>query len=147
MRVSLKYWIFVTNKATWKTVRDKNIWGSDTNTVKKIRKGDKAVVYVMQTKKGDESIPPRIKGAYEVVSEPYEDHSRIFKGRTYPNRVKLKPSILLEKEFVNFRNLVSDLNFIKNKRVWSGHLRSGINDMPKEDYNLIKKKLEDKRGK
>jgi len=142
----MNYWIFVTNADTWKTVREEQVWGSDVTTVKNVEKGNKAVVYVMKTKKeGEEGLPPRIKGAYEVVSEPYEDHSRIFSGGLYPNRVKLQPLIELEEEFVNFRKLVPDLTFIKNKTVWSGHLRSGINDMPKEDYDLIKSKLEGKR--
>ena len=59
--------------------------------------------------------------------------------------MKLEPEIVLEETYVNFRELVPDLKFIKNKTVWSGHLRSGINDMPKEDYELIKSKLEGKR--
>jgi len=141
----LKYWIFVTNADTWKTVREEQVWGTDVTTVKNVEKGDKAVVYVMETKKIEEAIPPRIKGLYEISSEPYEEYSGIFKGGTYPNRVKLEPEIVLEETYVNFRELVPDLKFIKNKTVWSGHLRSGINDMPKEDYELIKSKLEGKR--
>lgn len=142
----MKYWVFVTNVDTWKTVKEEQVWGTDVNTVNNVEKDDKAVVYVMETKKGEEAIPPRIKAAYEVVSEPYEEHTRLFKGGSYPNRVKLQPLIELDDEFVNFRELVPDLKFIKNKTVWSGHLRSGINDMPKEDYELIKKKLEEKQG-
>ena len=93
----MKYWIFVTNADTWKTVREEQVWGTDVTTVKNVEKGDKAVVYVMETKKIEEAIPPRIKGLYEISSEPYEEYSGNFsKGGTYPNRVKLEPEIVLE---------------------------------------------------
>jgi len=130
---------------TWKTVKRKHVWGSDSNTVKKVEKGDKAFVYVTKTQKGEKSLPPRIKGLFEVISDPYEDRERIFKGGTFPNRVKLQPEIVLEGEHVNFRDLIPELSFIKNKKYWTGYIRSGINDMPKEDYELIKEKLEKKK--
>lgn len=142
----MKYWICVTNEKSWETVRDEHIWGSDTNKVKEITKGDKAIIYVMETKKGETVIPPRVKGSYDVVSEPYEDRERIFSGGVYPNRVRLEPEIVLTNEYVDFRDLVSDLEFIKNKRYWSGYFRAGINDMPKHDYELIKKTLEQQKG-
>jgi len=141
--IEIKYWIFVTNAKTWETVRDKNIWGSDARKVRGIEKGNKAVVYVMETKT-EEVVPPRIKGAYEVISEPYEARKRIFPGGTYPNRVKLKPEIVLKEDYVDFRELVSDLEFIENKKYWMVYLRTGLNDMPKKDYEFIKTKLEEK---
>ncbi len=116
------------------------MWGSDTNRVKDVEKGDKAAIYIMETTKKESVYPPRIKGLYEVTSNPYISRKRIFKGGTYPNRVKLKPEIVLEEGFVNFKELIPDLDFITNKKYWFGHFRAGINDISKKDYQLIKKK-------
>jgi predicted RNA-binding protein len=45
----------------------------------------------MTTKNNNESLPPRIVAAYEAVSEMFIDSSRIFKGKLYPLRIRLRP--------------------------------------------------------
>ena len=102
----------------------------------------------MSAKKGDELIPPRIMGAYEVTSEVFVDRSRIFKppamdrNEAFPLRVKLKPIKIFEKP-VDFKLLIPKLKFIINKQKWTGHIRGkAMREIPEEDYNLILRKAE-----
>jgi len=111
----MRYWLCVTNQENW----EKNIWGVEErhrNTISKVRPGDKLLVYMMTTKKENETLPPRIVAAYEVVSEMFTDSSRIFKGKLYPLRIGLRPIAVFSKP-LDFRELVSKLSFIKNKRM------------------------------
>jgi len=55
-----------------------------------------------------------IGGIFEIISRPYEDHKPVFpsqitNGEVYPYRVKVKP-------------LIEKLEFITNKKKWSGYL-------------------------
>ena len=112
------------------------------NTIAKVKPGDKCLIYVMSTKKDKEVIPPRIVAAYEVASEVFRDSTRIFKSppgknEAYPLRIKLKPIKIFEKP-VDFKSLISDLKFIKNKKKWVGHIQGkAMREIPEEDYNLI----------
>jgi len=139
----MAYWIFVTNEENWHAVRKNNVWGlpeGRENSIKRVKPGDLAFIYVMQTKKGDKIIPSRIVALYEVVSKPFRSTSRIFKGGTYPNRVKLKP-LKIAKRPIDFKSLIPKLKFVKNKQYWTGYLRSGLASIHEDDYRLIKEKI------
>jgi predicted RNA-binding protein len=136
----MRYWLCVTNQENWEVIREKNIWGVEErhrNTISKVRPGDKLLVYVMTTKKENESLPPRIVAAHEVVSEVFTDPSRIFKGKLYPLRIRLRPIAVFPKP-LDFRELVPKLGFIKNKRMWVGHIRGkAMREIPKGDFETV----------
>ena len=100
----------------------------------------------MSTRKNKEVIPPKIVGAYEVISEVFEDRSRIFKSppgksEIYPYRIKLKPIKIFEKP-LDFKSLIPELKFIKNKKRWTGHIQGkAMREIPKEDYESITNKV------
>ncbi|MFA4640042.1 EVE domain-containing protein [Pyrococcus kukulkanii] len=140
------YWLCITNRDNWEIIKEKNVWGvprRHENTMKKIKPGDKLVIYVKQETKKGEVLEPMIVGIFEVVSEPYTDSTRIFKahtpGETYPIRVKIRPLKIGE---VKFKPLIPKLKFIKNKKKWSGHLMGkAMREIPEEDYRLIESML------
>jgi predicted RNA-binding protein len=136
----MRYWLCVTNQENWEVIREKNIWGVEErhrNTISKVRPGDKLLIYVMGTKKDDESLPPRIVAAYEAISETFTDSSSIFKGKLYPLRIRLRPIAIFSKP-LEFRELVPKLGFIKNKRVWAGHIRGkAMREIPKGDFETV----------
>ena len=142
----MTYWLCITNRANWKVIKEKNVWGvpkRHSNTIAKVKPGDKLVIYLKQERENKEVLEPKIVGIFEVVSEPYEDSSRIFKAHvpneTYPLRVKIKPVKLGE---VDFKPLIPKLKFITNKRKWSGHLMGkAMREIPEEDYKLIESLL------
>jgi predicted RNA-binding protein len=136
----MKYWLCVTNQENWEVIKEKNIWGVEErhrNTISKVRPGDKLLVYVMGTKKENETLPPRIVAAYEAVSEMFTDSSRIFKGKLYPLRIRLRPIAIFSKP-LDFRGLVAKLSFIRNKRMWVGHIRGkAMREIPKGDFETV----------
>jgi predicted RNA-binding protein len=136
----MKYWLCVTNQENWKVVKEKDIWGVEErhrNTISKVKPGDKLLIYVMGTKKDDESLPPRIVAVYEAVSEVFIDSSRIFKGKVYPLRIRLRPIAVFSKP-LDFRELVPRLSFIKNKRFWVGHIRGkAMREIPGRDFETV----------
>lgn len=142
----MTYWLCITNRANWKVVKEKNVWGvprRHRNTIAKVKPGDKLVIYLKQERENKEVLEPKIAGIFEVMSEPYEDSSRIFKAHvlneTYPLRVRIKPVRLGE---VDFRPLIPKLKFITNKKKWSGHLMGkAMREIPEEDYKLIESLL------
>ena len=147
----MRFWLCITTEENWKVIEQKNVWGvqkKHRNTIAKVKPSDKCLIYVMSTKKDDELIPPRIIGAYEVTSEVFVDRSRIFKppardrNETFPLRIKLKPIKIFEKP-VDFKSLIPELKFIKNKKKWTGHIQGkAMREIPEEDYNLILRKAE-----
>jgi len=147
----MAYWLCITTEENWNVIKQKNVWGvqeKHRNTIAKVKPGDKCLIYVMSTKKDDELIPPRIMAAYEVTSEVFVDRSRIFKPsarnkiETFPLRIKLK-SIKIFENPVDFKSLIPELRFIKNKKNWTGHIQGkAMREIPEEDYELILRNAE-----
>ncbi|WP_054840751.1 EVE domain-containing protein [Thermococcus peptonophilus] len=143
----MTYWLCITNRANWKVIKEKNVWGvprRHRNTIARVKPGDKLLIYLKQERENKEVLEPKIVGIFEVVSEPYEDSSRIFKAHvpneTYPLRVRIKP-VKLGGE-VDFKPLIPKLKFITNKKRWSGHLMGkAMRKIPEEDYKLIESLL------
>lgn len=106
--------------------------------------GDTILFYVRTEKEGDEILPSAVMGDVEVTSEPYEDRTRIFGtpihmgDEVFPYRIKVKP-LRIFAEPLEFKPLVQDLMFITKKKMWSGHLRQAIREIPEEDYQRILK--------
>jgi predicted RNA-binding protein len=113
--------------------------------MQRVKPGDTILVYVRQEKEDDTILPSAITGAYEVVSEPYEDHTRLFVtppqmgDEVFPFRMKVRP-VAVFAEPLEFKPLIGDLKFITNKTMWSGHLRQAMREIPEEDYHLILKR-------
>ncbi|HIP25258.1 MAG TPA: EVE domain-containing protein [Archaeoglobus profundus] len=146
----MTYWLCITTEENWKVIREKNIWGvpqRHKNTIAKVKPGDRCIIYVMSTKRDKEIIPPRVVATYEFISEVFEDRSRIFKSppgksEIYPYRIKLKPIKIFEKP-LDFKSLIPELKFIRNKKKWSGHIQGkAMIEIPREDYDLIIRRAE-----
>ena len=143
----MTYWLCITTEENWKVIKDRNIWGvpeRHKNTIMKVKPGDKLLIYLKQENVKGEVKPSRIAGAYEVISEPFKDSTRIFSskgmrnsGETFPWRVKIKPIKIFDKP-VEFKPLIPKLKFITNKRKWTGHLMGkAMREIPEEDFKLI----------
>lgn len=142
-----KYWLAISNHENWEILKINNIWGvshRNLNAIKKINIGDLILIYV-SSKISDKKVisPVVITGAYESTSSMYEDTTKIFlhpekmPEEVYPFRIKLKP-INIFKEPLEFKPLIQKLTFIKNKKMWNGHIRGkGVREIPEDDYNLI----------
>jgi predicted RNA-binding protein len=90
---------------------------------------------------GKEVYPSTIVGEF-VVTEIFIDESRIFTpppqmgDESFPYRFRLKPTKIFEKS-VELKPLIPDLGFVTNKKMWSGHFRQAMRQIPEEDYKKI----------
>jgi len=141
----MTYWIASSNRDNAEVVREKHIWGvprRNRSLMHRVKSGDKMLVYVRGEQEGETALPSAITGAYEVVSDPYEDETPIFLtprhmgNEVFPFRVKVRPVAIFD-EPLEFKPLIPDLKFITNKKMWSGHLRVAMREIPEEDYRLI----------
>ncbi|UUX92986.1 EVE domain-containing protein [Methanoplanus endosymbiosus] len=111
-------WIASTNRENREVIEKKNLWGVPKRNKKSIERsnpGDKILIFVRQEIAGeggnaganavatDDILPSAITGAFEIISEPFEDESLVFKKpstmpgeESFPYRVKLKPVEIFE---------------------------------------------------
>ena len=122
-----------------------NIWGVATryaNTIAKVRRGDTLLMYVMQEVVDKEIIPSVVTGVYEVISDVFEEKKDLFETpksggvEKFPLRLKLK-EITHFKEPIPIKPIIPRLSFIKNKKMWSGSIRTAMRLIPEEDYQFI----------
>ncbi len=75
-------------------------------TVQRIKPGDTLICYVQGVK--------RFVGAFEVVSEAFQDNTQVWKSGPFPSRVRVKPSIALRvAQGVPFDDIRDALQFYK----------------------------------
>lgn len=138
-------WLAISNRTNDEIVRTKNIWGvpkRNKNIIERVKRGDTILMYVSQQKEGDNTLPSAITGAFEVLSDSFEDTSKIFETpvhmgkEVFPYRIRLKPVKIFDTP-VEFKPLIPKLSFIKNKTMWTGHIRQAMRIIPEEDYKLI----------
>ena len=144
----MTHWLAISNRENSDVVIKKNIWGVPkrfVNQIGKTKQGDTLLIYVGQKVEKDTVLPPAITGEFEIASPVYEDNSRIFTSppklgdEIFHLRIKLKP-IKIFKDPVEFKPLIPRLQFITNKKQWSGHIRGqAMRTIPDEDYQLIVK--------
>ena len=89
------YWLDLFTATTWREFQDA---GADVtgfretswSTVKKIRPGDHLLCYLV--------VVQRFVGVLEVVSEPFQDSTRIWQDAIFPCRLRVRPLMTLEPE-------------------------------------------------
>ncbi len=101
-------------------------------------------MYTMQESIDRELIPSAVTGSYDAISDVYEDESPLFVtpkaqgNEMFPLRIKVKPVKMFTKP-IPIKPLVPELTFIKNKKMWSGSIRTAMRIIPEEDYQWIVK--------
>lgn len=138
-RSKINYWMGVVDTKNWNIVKRKLIFGVEKRFFKKIKqvkKGDLIAFYILGKKIG---------GTFKINSKLYYDPNKIFKNSIYPYRIKIQEEIKIkEKDF--FTYFITKLSFIENKARWGGYFQGkAIIKISKEDFNKIKKYLEDEK--
>lgn len=142
----MAYWLCITTRENWEVIRSRNVWGVSErhrNTIARVKKGDRLLIYLKQERKEDRIEEPRIVAEYEVFSEVFRDPSRIFKSpkgmvsETFPFRINITPVEVFSVP-VEFKPLIPKLEFIENKKKWTGHLMGkAMKEISEKDYRLI----------
>jgi predicted RNA-binding protein len=134
----MNYWLCITNAENWEVAKNRKVWGVNDrhkNKISQVKPGDILIFYITKSHE--------VGGIMKADSEPYMSTEKIFSptgfasGEIFPNRVKLKSQIIVDKP-INFKELVPKLKFIKNKKFWAGSLQGKATRLiPKEDYETV----------
>jgi predicted RNA-binding protein len=138
-------WLCISNRVNDRITRQKNIWGvarKYINPISRAKIGDTLLMYTMQEIANKEILPSAITAEYEIVSEVFDDAKPLFEtpkhsgNEIFPLRIKIMP-VKIFKEPILFKPLIPNLSFIKNKKMWSGSIRTAMREIPEEDYQKI----------
>jgi predicted RNA-binding protein len=141
----MAFWLCILNRENFETIKKEHVWGVAERHKKQLSKsmpGELCAFYLIAEGAGDSRKEPVIGGIAEIASEPYQDLSDIFPSKRNPSevyayRVGLK-SIKIFEPYVPFKPLIPHLNFITNKKNYSGHLLGkAMREIPKEDMRQI----------
>ena len=132
-----RYWLCILSPENYEVVKSNLLWGVSERHKDKlyqIKPHDLLVLYVIGERK--------IKGIYEVISEPYKEETKIFADDIYPYRVKLKP-IKLSDEGIDLKKFIMQLSIFKRKdRFWAGILQGrAMIELTEQDFNKIFREL------
>jgi predicted RNA-binding protein len=136
MEEKRKYWLFVTNDANWKTIKDKKIFGFDEKGIKDLKKltiGDLVIIYIKGKKIG---------GIFEIKSLKLESKVRFREGN-YPYKIKLK-KILIPKEFLDLtEKIINNISIFRGLPRWGVILMGrATKEIQQADFYYIKNILE-----
>jgi predicted RNA-binding protein len=111
-------------------------------TVKKIKKGDYLLCYLTGVS--------RFIGILEVISEPFQDSTPIWKDEDFPCRLKVNPVVALSPEAaVPVQELRDSLSFFKNlasPHAWTGRFRGSPAKWDPSDGEAVTKALLDAKN-
>lgn len=145
----MHYWLWVTTYENWKITENTKIIGISNRfrtTRENLKIGDEGLVYIKQRSGHNET--PQIKKSviiahFKIVSEFYEDNKKLF-NMPENNQKELFPlrfKITILKKYDNpivFKNLIGNLDFIKNKTRWGMHLMGkAIIQISEKDFEYI----------
>ena len=118
------YWLDLFTGATWTEFKNtgSNVSGfrkSRWKTIQKIKKGDYLLCYITGIS--------RFIGVLEVISEPFQDDSKIWSDEDFPCRLKVKPIIELNFDTAipahELKDSLSCFQNLKNPHAWTGAFR------------------------
>ena len=141
----MTFWMCISTLENWDVLKKEHVWGTAKryqNLIARTKKGDRLLIYTMQKNQNKVIIPSAVHGEYEVISDVFEDHSPLFvsppsmASEFFPYRIKVNP-VQIFKTPIEFKPLIPELSFIKNKTMWSGSIRTAMREIPEEDYQII----------
>jgi len=137
----MNYWLLVTHPANFEVMKSKNIAAMKAKRksfAERVQVGDKVVFYL--TKIG------KFGGVAEFASTVREEQSKIFTeekpGETHPWRFDVKFEVALdEDDYVPAENFKDKLKYLKKwpAKYWKLGFQGNMHEIPKEDYEAIKK--------
>ncbi len=143
-----KYWFHAITTSNWdiETSRGHFLLGiSDRwkGLHKALSEEDHIIFYIMTKSSRKDPRVKRIPGIFRVSSNPYVDSTPQWPDSVYPLRAKLEPVLLaLEAEhMLSIEPLIHRLSFIKNKAYWGRVFQTALVQIPKTDFELIKREL------
>ena len=143
----IQYWLCILNRGNWDVVQQKLIWGvakHHRNSIGKVKIGDQLIFYVIGQEINGKRLGSAIVGRAKAASEVFTDTSKIFGSGSVKNVAELFPlrirlsNLKSSEEEIPFRPLIPELEFIRNKKKWSGHIQGlAMRQIPRDDFEKI----------
>jgi hypothetical protein len=79
-----------------------------------------------------------------VIGDYFESDIQLWtnSNKLFPSRRYTEPNIVLEeKNFVNVKELISKLTFVKKRSIWGSYFQSSIHLLSFEDFHLIETEI------
>ena len=139
------YWVIGTTKENFEITRERgfSVQGIDSKQRRRaVRLGpdDRIVYYITDLR--------RFAAAATVTSEPFEDHSPVWKhhreGEDFPHRVEIRPDIVLEEErYLDALQIGPRLEYVKKwaPEQWHLALMGTLHIIPQRDFNLLEDEM------
>jgi predicted RNA-binding protein len=138
----MTYWLCILTRDNWEKVQQYKTWGvaeRHRNTIAQVDPGDHFLFYVVSEKRNNARLESAVVGRAEAASAVYKDTKKIFsskKREVYPLRINLTTVESFPE--IPFKPLIFELEFIKNKKRWSGHLQGkAMRVIPERDFNTL----------
>lgn len=139
----MKYWLNLFSGKTWDEFLSyggtvSGFPPSQKSSSKKVKVGDRFICYV--TKIG------RFIGVLEVLSETYEDYTKVYSGQQpFPIRFKVKPLVTVKYEegipVLTYRDRLKMFESVENPKDWSQLVRSSLRTIDPNDGDQILRDL------
>lgn len=138
------YWVASGNRTNWEVVKKYHIWGVPKRSKSlhsRVKIGDTILMYTRSETHGKEVYPSEITGEF-LITEIFTEDTPIFTAppqmgdELFPYRFRLKTVKIFETP-VELKPLIPELGFVTNKKMWSGHFRQAMREIPEEDYKKI----------
>ncbi len=127
-------WLLTATLKNWRIAEDRSTFGCHGNRsfLNKIKKGDYYVAFVPGI---------GIIGRGVINSEHFTSGIRLWEDKAYSHRFQISTPVVTNK-VLPVASIVDDLSFVTDKKHWGVFFRSGIREIPLDDYQLIAKKLD-----
>ncbi len=138
------YWLDLFTWATWQEFLDagaqvSGFRESRWSTVQQIRRGDYLICYLTGIS--------RWIGVLEVVSEPFQDNTQIWKDEVFPCRVRVKALVGLTSETAvpisELRDQLSIFENVNSPVAWTGSLRGSPRKWKVADAEVVVKAVQE----
>lgn len=141
----MTYWIVVGSEENFRIAKERgfDIFGFKSTRRREsaeMRPGDKLVFYLTGIMK--------FGGIARVESEPFEDHTPVFKsekkpGEDYPFRVRTAPEVILEPAlYLDVKELAPRLEFTRRRGAhWRLAFQGNLHKIPEADFALIEQEM------
>lgn len=139
---SRSYWLDLFTGTTWQEFKDSGAGvsgfrASRWKTVQKIRPGDYLLCYLTGLS--------RFIAILEVLSEPYQDDTPIWKDEAFPCRIRVKPVVALTPEtavpVMSLRESLSMFQNMTSPIAWTGNFRGSPTRWKQADGEAVVKAL------
>lgn len=136
-RLEVNHWLICITEDNLEITLRENVIGfveTQARRLNSFRVGDLVIFYVSRKSLSSFGGMAKCSGVARITGEDYVSSTRLWNHGVFPIRIDIKT---LSHKSCDFRTLISNLTFIKNKAHWGASLMPGIIKIPAQDFETI----------